>query len=48
MPVCREKDPRLALVPGDPDHAQACHLDEETKRREAAALLAQITAGAAT
>ena len=48
MPVCREKEPRLTLVPGDPDHAQACHLDEETKRREAAALLAQITAGAAT
>ena len=36
MPVCREKDPQLAVTGGDPTHEQACHLDEETKSREAA------------
>ncbi len=41
MPVCREKDPRLSVTVEDPSHEQACHLDEETKAREAAALLAR-------
>jgi peptide/nickel transport system ATP-binding protein len=40
MPICREKDPELLQVAGDPGHLQACHLDEETKEREAAKLLA--------
>jgi peptide/nickel transport system ATP-binding protein len=46
MPVCREKDPELVEVPAMPDHLQACHLDEETKTREAAKLLAGMMAEA--
>ena len=46
MPVCREKDPTLVTVPDQPSHEQACHLDEETKLREAAKLVATLTAGA--
>jgi peptide/nickel transport system ATP-binding protein len=46
MPVCREADPALAPVGGDPGHLQACHLDEETKNREAAKLLAGMMAEA--
>src|SRR2546423_2765304 len=40
MPICREQDPGLLPVSGDPGHLQSCHLDEETKNREAAKLLA--------
>ncbi len=40
MPICKEEDPALAPVSGDPGHLQSCHLDEETKDREAAKLLA--------
>jgi peptide/nickel transport system ATP-binding protein len=40
MPICREQDPELLAVANDPGHLQACHLDEETKEREAAKLLA--------
>src|SRR5437764_3811559 len=40
MPICREQDPGLLPVGGDPGHLQSCHLDEETKDREAAKLLA--------
>jgi peptide/nickel transport system ATP-binding protein len=40
MPICREQDPPLLPVANDPGHLQACHLDEETKEREAAKLLA--------
>jgi peptide/nickel transport system ATP-binding protein len=43
MPVCREKDPELLPVPDVPGHLQACHLDEETKNREAAKLLAVMS-----
>jgi len=46
MPVCREKDPELLEVPNAPQHLQACHLDEETKTREAAKLLAGMMAEA--
>jgi peptide/nickel transport system ATP-binding protein len=46
MPVCREEDPALAPVTDDPGHLQACHLDEETKNREAAKLLAGMMAEA--
>jgi peptide/nickel transport system ATP-binding protein len=46
MPICREKDPELTEVPGVPDHLQACHLDEETKTRESAKLLAGMMAEA--
>ena len=40
MPICKEQDPGLKPVAGDPGHLQSCHLDEETKDREAAKLLA--------
>jgi peptide/nickel transport system ATP-binding protein len=43
MPICREKDPGLEPVSGDPGHLQSCHLDEETKNREAAKLLAVMS-----
>ena len=42
MPVCREREPALVGTPNDPGHEQACHLDEETKAREAAALAATL------
>jgi peptide/nickel transport system ATP-binding protein len=42
MPICKEKDPDLLPVSDDPGHLQACHLDEETKNREAAKLLAHM------
>jgi peptide/nickel transport system ATP-binding protein len=42
MPICREQDPELLPVSTDPGHLQACHLDEETKDREAAKLLAGV------
>jgi oligopeptide/dipeptide ABC transporter ATP-binding protein len=45
MPVCREKDPRLVSTSGDPEHEEACHLDPQTKSREAAALVSTLTAG---
>jgi peptide/nickel transport system ATP-binding protein len=44
MPICKEKDPDLLPVSDDPGHLQACHLDEETKNREAAKLLAHMMA----
>src|SRR5881397_1030930 len=31
MPICKEADPELAPVSGDPGHLQSCHLNEETK-----------------
>jgi peptide/nickel transport system ATP-binding protein len=46
MPVCRQQEPHLATVGADSMHQQACHLDEETKAREAAKLVASLTAGA--
>src|SRR5947209_2681935 len=46
MPICKEVDPELAPVSGDEGHLQACHLDEETKNREAAKLLAGMMAEA--
>ena len=46
MDVCLTKEPVLAPVPGSPTHRQACHLDVETKDREAAKLLAGTLAEA--
>jgi hypothetical protein len=46
MPICKEVDPVLTAVSDDPGHLQACHLDEETKNREAAKLLAGMMAEA--
>jgi peptide/nickel transport system ATP-binding protein len=40
MERCRQVDPELRGISTDPEHLQACHLDEETKDREAAKLLA--------
>ena len=39
MSVCRSEEPQLVNVPGIDNHLQACHLDEDTKRREAEKLL---------
>src|SRR5689334_7040958 len=46
MEVCKTVEPALEPVPAVPEHLQACHLDEETKQREADKLLA-TTMGAA-
>jgi peptide/nickel transport system ATP-binding protein len=39
MDVCKTTVPELLPTQNDQDHLQACHLDEETKDREAAKLL---------
>jgi len=41
---CREEDPQLRPVTGADEHLQACFLDDDTKEREAARTLAQVTA----
>src|SRR5919204_2332541 len=46
MDICKQVDPPLEPVPGDTEHAAACHLDEEMKDREAAKLLAGMMAEA--
>jgi peptide/nickel transport system ATP-binding protein len=46
MQICKEVDPVLAPAGDDTTHLQACHLDEETKKREAAKLLAGMMAEA--
>jgi peptide/nickel transport system ATP-binding protein len=46
MSICKQKDPELRPVSDDPGHLQACHLDEQTKDREAAKLLAGTLAEA--
>jgi peptide/nickel transport system ATP-binding protein len=46
MSVCREKEPELLPISDDPGHLQACHLDEQTKDREAAKLAAGALAEA--
>ena len=46
MDVCKSKEPLLAPVPDGPEHLQACHLDETTKDREVAKLLAGVLAEA--
>src|SRR5213593_2932257 len=38
MEICKTTEPELLPVSHDPDHFQRCHLDEETKDREAAKL----------
>jgi peptide/nickel transport system ATP-binding protein len=42
MTICHEKVPESKPMPGDPSHEEACHLDDATKRREAANLLGAI------
>jgi peptide/nickel transport system ATP-binding protein len=39
MEICKTKEPELLPISTDPDHLQRCHLDEETKDREAAKLV---------
>ena len=46
MEVCKTTEPRLVPTQRDAEHLQACHLDEETKEREAAKLLAATMAEA--
>jgi peptide/nickel transport system ATP-binding protein len=44
MEVCKTTEPELVATQRDAEHLQACHLDEETKEREAAKLLAATMA----
>jgi peptide/nickel transport system ATP-binding protein len=46
MNVCKQTEPELRSVSDEPEHLQACHLDEQTKDREAAKLLAGTLAEA--
>src|SRR6476659_6688225 len=46
MEICKTTVPALKPTQSDPDHLQKCHLDEETKEREAAKLLAATMAEA--
>jgi len=46
MEVCKTTVPALKPTTRDPDHLEKCHLDEETKEREAAKLLAATMAEA--
>jgi len=47
MDVCKSAVPQLVPTQRDAEHLQRCHLDEETKEREAAKLLATTMAEAA-
>ncbi len=46
MEVCKEKEPKLTPVTDQAHHLQACHLDEATKDREVAKLMAGALAEA--
>jgi peptide/nickel transport system ATP-binding protein len=46
MDICKQQDPPLRPISDDPAHLQACHLDEATKDREAAKLVAGTLAEA--
>jgi peptide/nickel transport system ATP-binding protein len=46
MEICKTTVPELLPTQREPEHLQACHLDEETKDREAAKLLESMMAGA--
>jgi peptide/nickel transport system ATP-binding protein len=46
MSICKQEEPQLRPISGEPEHLQACHLDEQTKDREAAKLLAGTLAEA--
>ena len=46
MEVCRHEEPELEPVGSTPEHMQACHLDDETKAREAEQVRAAMTARA--
>jgi peptide/nickel transport system ATP-binding protein len=44
MEICKTEQPALSPISTDPEHLQRCHLDEETKDREAAKLLQGMVA----
>ena len=46
MDKCKQVDPPLVPISDDSEHLQACHLDEETKDREAKKLLESTMAQA--
>ena len=46
MNICKETEPELRPISDEPGHLQACHLDEQTKDREAAKLIAGTLAEA--
>jgi peptide/nickel transport system ATP-binding protein len=46
MNICKQQEPDLRPVSDEGEHLQACHLDEQTKDREAAKLLAGTLAEA--
>ena len=46
MDICKTTVPELTPISDDPDHVQACHLDEATKDREAQKVLAGTLAEA--
>jgi peptide/nickel transport system ATP-binding protein len=46
MNICKEQEPQLMPAADHADHLQACHLDDETKEREAQKLLAGMMAEA--
>ncbi len=46
MKVCNTEEPRLTKLQSEDVHTVACHLDQETKDREAAKLLAGMMAEA--
>jgi len=46
MNICTTEEPRLMPISDDSEHLQACHLDEETKDREAKKLLESTIAQA--
>ncbi len=46
MNICKEVDPELVQAGDEVGHLQSCHLDEETKNREAAKVLAGMMAEA--
>jgi peptide/nickel transport system ATP-binding protein len=47
MNICKAEDPPLKPVPDEPEHLDACHLDQETKDREAKKLLETMRGEAA-
>jgi oligopeptide/dipeptide ABC transporter ATP-binding protein len=47
MNICKDENPPLMPVPDEPVHLDACHLDQETKDREAKKLLETMRGAAA-
>ena len=47
MNICKTENPPLKPVPDEPEHLDACHLDQQTKDREAQKLLETMRGAAA-